>query len=330
DRLLSRPPHAPRPLRPMDARDAGRAPAAPERPHLAIVHLRRRGLRGADPIASGGEPVDGRPARPAGAAGGGRGDPVRGAVPEHAAGPPHRGCTRGAEPREPDLLGHQGDQGRGAEHRRADRRRARPLYQPRPRRTDRRRWPGRQRSYGRNPRAPGAGPGRSRGRHRRPVRHDGRPRRGDPRCLGRRGPPACRNHGLCRQICLGILRPVPRCGGLVRAPEGRQARLSDEPGQRRRSPARGRTRPCGGRRHGDGQARPALPRRAGPREGRVRRSDLRLPGERRICDDRGRRGRGCRGPRRPDAGDVAGLQTRRRDGGAQLPRTRRCPADQWL
>ena len=40
-----------------------------------------------------------------------------------------------------------------------------------------------------------------------------------------------------------------------------------------------------GRRHDHGQARPALSRHRPPREGRVRRADLRLPGVRRIRDD---------------------------------------------
>ncbi len=44
-----------------------------------------------------------------------------------------------------------------------------------------------------------------------------------------------------------------------------------------------------GRRHGDGEARPALSRHRPAGEGHLRGSDLRLPGLRRIRDDRGRR-----------------------------------------
>ena len=53
--------------------------------------------------------------------------------------------------------------------------------------------------------------------------------------------------------------------------------------------ARGRPRHRGRRRHGDGQARPALSRHRAPREGRLRRADLRLPGERRVRDAARRR-----------------------------------------
>ena len=104
-----------------------------------------------------------------------------------------------------------------------------------------------------------AGGGR---RHRRPVGHDGRPRRRDPRGAGARGLFRRRDHGLCRQICLGLLRPVPRRGRLARPAEGRQARLPDGPGQRRRGAARSRARHRRGRGHGDGEAGPALSRRA--------------------------------------------------------------------
>ena len=63
---------------------------------------------------------------------------------------------------------------------------------------------------------------------------------------------------------------------------------------------------------------------------RVRRADLRLPGERRVCDDRGRRG-GRRGrPRRADPRDPARLQARRRDRRAHLSRARRRAADRRL
>ena len=68
------------------------------------------------------------------------------------------------------------------------------------------------------------------------------------------------DHGLCGQIRLGLLRPVPRRGRLERDAHRRQAHLSDGPGQHRRGAARGRTRHRRRRRHGHGQAGPALSR----------------------------------------------------------------------
>ena len=62
---------------------------------------------------------------------------------------------------------------------------------------------------------PGAGSGAGGRRHRRTVRHDGRPRRRDPHRARGRGPPQRPDHGLCGQICLRLLRPVPRCGRLA-------------------------------------------------------------------------------------------------------------------
>ena len=121
-----------------------------------------------------------------------------------------------AQQRQSDLPGDQGDQGCRAGNRRTDRRRARSLH-----------------GHGHDgivddagnvindetvedPRRSGAGSGRSRRGHRRAVRHDGRPRRCDPRSARARGPPECRDHGLCCKICIGLLRPVPRRGRLAR------------------------------------------------------------------------------------------------------------------
>ena len=85
--------------------------------------------------------------------------------------------------------------------------------------------------------AAGAGAGRGRLRHHRAVRHDGRPRRRHP--PGARGgrPSQRADHGLCGEVRLGLLRPVPRCGRLVGDADRRQAHLSDGPGQLA-------TRPC--------------------------------------------------------------------------------------
>ncbi len=49
--------------------------------------------------------------------------------------------------------------------------------------------------------------------------------------------PECRDHGLRGEICVGLLRSVPRGRRIARAAEGRQARLPDGPGQHRRSVA---------------------------------------------------------------------------------------------
>jgi porphobilinogen synthase len=77
---------------------------------------------------------------------------------------------------------------------------------------------------------------------------------------GRRGPRQCPDHVLCRQICLGLLWPVPRCGRLGGLLKGDKKDLPDGPGQRRGSAARSRARSGRGRRQRDGQARPALSR----------------------------------------------------------------------
>ena len=70
-------------------------------------------------------------------------------------------------------------------------------------------------------------------RRRRAQRHDGRPRRRDPRRARRRGPRRHADHGLQREVRLRLLRPVPR-GGRLDARLRRPPRLPDGPGQRRR------------------------------------------------------------------------------------------------
>jgi porphobilinogen synthase len=56
----------------------------------------------------------------------------------------------------------------------------------------------------------------------------------------------CPDHVLCRQVCLGLLWPVPRCGGFARAAQGRQEDLPDGPRQCRGSAARGGDGPAEG------------------------------------------------------------------------------------
>ena len=157
----------------------------------------------------------------------------------------------------------------------------------------------------------GAQPGPRRGRHHRPERHDGRPRRPDPRRAGGGGLRQRPDHGLRRQIRERLLRPVPRRGRQQRPAEGRQENLSDGPGQRRRGAARSRARFGRGRRQRDGEAGPAVSRHRPPREGAVRGAGLRVPGVGRVRDDRGRRGGRCGGPRCAGAGDADGVQARR-------------------
>ena len=82
--ILPRDAHAPRPVRPLDPRHAGRASAASERPHLAVVHLRRAGAGGADRDAAGGQPLVGRPAGGQGPRGARPRHSLRRAVPQHA------------------------------------------------------------------------------------------------------------------------------------------------------------------------------------------------------------------------------------------------------
>ena len=123
---------------------------------------------------------------------------------------------------------------------------------------DRRRGPQRP-----QPGAPGADRGEPRGRrrrHRRAQRHDGRARGGDPGGARRRGPRGHRDHGLLRQVRLGLLRALPR-GRRLGAGLRRPARVPDGPGQRARGRARGAARRRRGRGHGDGQARRRLSRR---------------------------------------------------------------------
>ena len=73
-----------------------------------------------------------------------------------------------------------------------------------------------------------------------------------------------------------------------------------------------RTRHRRGRRHGDGEARHALSRRGAAGEGYVFDADLRLPGVRRIRDDRSRRQQWLDRRRPRDDGKPARLQARRR------------------
>ena len=144
--------------------------------------------------------------------------------------------ARSLQSRQPRLPRHaRRAQGR-ARHRRAARRGARSLHQPRPRRTDAR-WRDPQRRDAARARAPDAGAGGGRLRHHRALRHDGRPRRRHPQGAGGCRPPERADHGLRGQVRLRLLRPLPRRHRLHRGALRRQAHLPDGPRQLA-------TRPC--------------------------------------------------------------------------------------
>ena len=99
--------------------------------------------------------------------------------------------------------------------------------------------------------------------------------------------------------------------GLIQDAHRRQAHLPDGPRQFGRGAARGRARHRGRRRHGDGEARPALSRHRPAREGRVRHADLRLSGVRRVLDDHGGGAERLARSRARHAGKPHRLQARR-------------------
>ena len=118
---------------------------------------------------------------------------------------------------------------------------------------------GRQRRVARAARPHGRLARRGGRRRRLPERHDGRARRRDPRGAARDA-----DRLLRRQVRLGLLRAVPRGGGLG-AGVRRPPRLPDGSGQRARGAARVRARHRRGGGRGPRQAGAALPRRrSGP------------------------------------------------------------------
>ena len=130
---------------------------------------------------------------------------------------------------------------------------------------------------------------RRRRRHRRAVGHDGRPRRRHPEGARRARLRERRDHVVRREVLLGLLRAVPRCGRLGAAVR-RPPHAPDGSRQRRRSAARSRAGHRRRRRHRHGEAGDAVSGRRAPREGHVRLSDGRVSGERRVLDDQGRGG----------------------------------------
>ena len=110
----------------------------------------------------------------------------------------------------------------------------------------------------------------ARGRRRdRAERHDGRPRRRDPRRRSTRtASPTTPILAYSAKFASAFYGPFREAAGST--PQRRPPRLPDGSGQRRRGAARGAARRRGGRRHRHGQARAALPRRHPPRQGRAR------------------------------------------------------------
>jgi hypothetical protein len=131
----------------------------------------------------------------------------------------------------------------------------------------------------------------------RPVRHpgtlghDGRPHR---RASGRRSTPKGFQHeqimSYAAKYASAFYGPVPRRHWQLGRAEGRQEDLPDGLRQLGRGAARGGLRHRRRRRHGDGEAGYALSRHRAPREGGVRRADLRLSRcQWRVRDADGRR-----------------------------------------
>ena len=94
-----------------------------------------------------------------------------------------------------------------------------------------------------------------------------------------------------------------------------QVHLSDGPGERRRSAVGSLSGPAGRRRHGDGEAGPAVSGHRAPGQGCIRRADRGLSGERRIRDAQGRRGQRLarRAHLRDGGADRVQARRRRRD-----------------
>ena len=97
------------------------------------------------------------------------------------------------------------------------------------------------------------------------------------------------HHVVRGQIRLQLLRPLPGRGGVRPGLRGPPV-LPDGPGQHPGGPAGGGPGRGGGRRHPHGQAGSAVPGRHRPAGRGVRPAPGRLPGERRIRHDQGRRG----------------------------------------
>ena len=185
--------------------------------------------------------------------------------------------ARGAQPRQSRLPGDaRHPQGR-PRYRHPARRRARSLHQPRPRRPDaRRHHPQRRdgRGAGRQSLvqveagcdiiAPSdmmdgrVGAIRAGARSERPHEHA--------------------DHGLRRQVCLGLLRPVPRRGRLDGTLKGDKRTYQMDPANTDEAMREVGARSRRGRRHGDGEARHALSRHRAARVARpstCRRSPIR-------------------------------------------------------
>ena len=112
--------------------------------------------------------------------------------------------------------------------------------------------------------------GAGRGRHRRALRHDGRPRRRDPGRARRSRADRRADHGLHGKVRIRLLRAVPRGDRFLLHAQGRQAHLPNGPRQLGRGDPRGRARPRRRCRHDHGEARHALSRHRRPAEDHLR------------------------------------------------------------
>jgi hypothetical protein len=120
-------------------------------------------------------------------------------------------------------------------------------------------------------RAAGADPGRRGCGHRGAQRHDGRPHRRHPPALEAQRPHHTSIMAYSAKYASAFYGPFRDAVGSASQPgQGRQKGLPDGPRQHRRGAARSGARHRRGRRHGDGQARHALPRHRAPGERRVR------------------------------------------------------------
>ncbi len=99
------------------------------------------------------------------------------------------------------------------------------------------------------------------------------------------GPQRHADHGLCREIRERVLRPVPRRGRLGQGAEKATKRTYQmDPANGDEALREVALDIAEGRRHGDGQARHAVSRRARAGEADLRHADLRLSGLRRVFD----------------------------------------------
>ena len=323
--------HAARPIAPVDARHARRAPAASKRPHLAAVHLRGHGCE--EPIGSlpgvsrwsvdrlGGAGAARPPTLgiPCVALFPNTPDALRTETREEALNTDNLICRaiRAIKDAVPEVgvltdvaldpytaHGHDGlIDDRGQRH---------------------------QRRYRQDPRRAGAGPGRRRRRHRRPVGHDGRPRRRDPRGARGGGHQNVAIMAYAAKYASAFYGPFREAVGSAGRLKGDKRGYQMDPANIEEALREVELDLAEGADFV--MVKPGLPYL--DVVARVKDAfgvpTFAYQVSRRICDDRGRRGCRCRRPRRADPRDPDRLQARRSDRRADLSRARRCAADPRL